>query len=156
MTDYASAKQAYTSSSVMTAPPQKLVVMLYDGAIRFLRQSATAMRTGNREVTVNRLNRAGAIIDELNISLDMNQGEVASNLRSIYLFARRHMTEALIEQDPEKLEAVARLLADLREAWPRSPTSACRLPATRPLRSRRWRGSRDTRSSSSSPSVRAP
>ena len=117
MTDYASAKQAYTSSSVMTAPPQKLVVMLYDGAIRFLRQSATAMRTGNREVTVNRLNRAGAIIDELNISLDMNQGEVASNLRSIYLFARRHMTEALIEQDPEKLEAVARLLADLREAW---------------------------------------
>src|SRR6478609_2828802 len=105
MTDYASAKQAYTSSSVMTAPPQKLVVMLYDGAIRFLRQSATAMRTGNREVTVNRLNRAGAIIDELNISLDMNQGEVASNLRSIYLFARRHMTEALIEQDPEKREA---------------------------------------------------
>jgi len=86
MTDYASAKHAYTSSSVMTAPPQKLVVMLYDGAIRFLRQSATAMRTGNREVTVNRLNRAGAIIDELNISLDMNQGEVASNLRSIYLF----------------------------------------------------------------------
>ena len=118
MTAYATASPAaYKQQSIMTATPGRLVVMLYDGAIRFLRQSATAMRTGNREVTVNRLNRAGAIIDELNISLDMNQGEVASNLRSIYLFARRHMTEALIEQDPEKLEAVARLLADLREAW---------------------------------------
>ena len=156
MTDYASAKQAYTSSSVMTAPPQKLVVMLYDGAIRFLRQSATAMRTGNREVTVNRLNRAGAIIDELNISLDMNQGEVASNLRSIYLFARRHMTEALIEQIPRSSRRSPGCWPTCARRGPRSPTRACRPPATRPLRSRRWRGSRDTRSSSSSPSVRAP
>jgi|1185.fasta_scaffold24718_4 flagellar protein FliS len=117
MNDYASAKQAYTSSAVMTAPPQQLVVMLYDGAIRFLRQSAAGMRVGNREVALNRMQRAEAIIDELNVSLDMSQGEVATRLRSIYLFCRRHLNEALIERDADKIDQVTRLLADLREAW---------------------------------------
>src|SRR5439155_24742690 len=88
MNDYASAKQAYTASSVMTAPPQQLVVMLYDGAIRFLRQAATGMRAGNREVTLNRMQRAEAIVDELNVSLDMSQGEIAGQLRAIYLFSK--------------------------------------------------------------------
>ena len=49
MNPYATARQAYTESAVMTASPGQLVVMLYDGAIRFLRQSAEAMRAGDRE-----------------------------------------------------------------------------------------------------------
>jgi flagellar protein FliS len=117
MNDYASAKQAYTASSVMTAPPHTLVVMLYDGAIRFLRQSAAGMRAGSREVSVNRMQRAGAIIDELNISLDMSQGEVSTRLRSIYLFCRRHLNDALIERDPEQIDEVVELLGELRDAW---------------------------------------
>jgi flagellar secretion chaperone FliS len=117
MNDYASAKQAYTASSVMTAPPQQLVVMLYDGAIRFLRQAATGMRAGNREVALNRLQRAEAIVDELNVSLDMSQGEIAGRLRAIYLFSKRHLNEALIERDAGKVDQVVVLLADLREAW---------------------------------------
>jgi len=118
MNDYANANQAYTASSVTTAPPEKLVVMLYDGAIRFLRQAATAMRSDNREICRNRLQRAEAIINELNFSLDMVQGgEIAANLRSIYLFCNRHLTEAVIERSPEKIDATANLLADLRGAW---------------------------------------
>jgi flagellar protein FliS len=117
MNNYATVKQAYTESSVMTAPPEKLVVMLYDGAIRFLRQSAVAMRAGNREVSVNRIHRAEAIIDELNLSLDMTQGQIATGLRSIYLFSKRHLSEAIVERDPARVDEVIRLLSELREAW---------------------------------------
>ena len=100
MNDYSNAKQAYTDTSIMTAPPERLVVMLYDGAIRFLSQSAVAMETGNREIATNRLNRARAIIDHLNQTLDMDQGEISERLRAIYVFCKRHMAEALVNQDP--------------------------------------------------------
>ncbi len=117
MSNYASANQAYTASAIMTAPPGQLVVMLYDGAIRFLRQGSVAMRNGNREVSLNRLQRAGAIINELNLSLDMSYGDVPAGLRSIYAFSRRQLNDALVSQDADKIDNVVKLLTDLREAW---------------------------------------
>src|SRR3954469_19504824 len=117
MNPYANAKQAYTESSVMTAPPERLVVMLYDGAIRFLNQAAVATRTGNIPVSGERMRRAEAIIDELNVSLDMDQGEVSQQLRSIYLFCKRHLAAARLGRDADAIDAVIRLLADLRESW---------------------------------------
>jgi len=117
MNPYSTARQAYTESSVLTAPPERLVVMLYDGAIRFLGQAAIAMRSDNRSVALVRVQRAEAIINELNYTLDMRQGEVATRLRAIYLFCKRHLTEALIEREPEKIDEVIRLLGELREAW---------------------------------------
>jgi flagellar protein FliS len=59
------AKRAYTESSILTAPPERLVVMLYDGAIRFLGQAAVAMRADNQRVFLDRVQRAEAIIKEL-------------------------------------------------------------------------------------------
>jgi flagellar protein FliS len=123
---YASAQQAYTASAVMTASPEQLVVMLYDGAIRFLGQGAAAMRDGDRERARDRTSRVEAIIDELNLSLDMSQGEVSDRLRSIYLFCKRQLMEATIHSDPEKIAVVHRLLVPLRDAW----DQACRAPRT--------------------------
>jgi flagellar protein FliS len=114
---YASAKQAYAEASVMTATPEQLIVMLYDGAIRFLRQATVAVAAGDRENARARMRRAEAIIDELNLSLDMNQGEVAARLRSIYLFCKRHLWEAQLRQDTAPIEDVTKLLSELREAW---------------------------------------
>jgi flagellar protein FliS len=114
---YAAAKQAYTEASVTTASPEKLVVMLYDGAIRFLTQAAAGIRAGRRDVTREKLRRAQAIIDELNRSLDMRQGEVAFNLRQVYSFCSRHIIESTLHADPEGYEKVAELLAGLRESW---------------------------------------
>ena len=93
--------RAYTESSVLTAPPERLVVMLYDGAIRFLKQAAVAERGGQHQMFLDRLRRAEAIIDELNVTLDMSQGEVAARLRSIYLFCKRHLVEAHLKRDAE-------------------------------------------------------
>jgi flagellar secretion chaperone FliS len=117
MNPYASVKQAYTEASVMTASPEQLVVMLYDGALRFLRQSAEGMRAGNREVARSRMRAAEAIIDELNWTLDMSYGEIPQNLRRIYLFSKRQLISANLEQQPAKIDGVARLLDELRDAW---------------------------------------
>jgi flagellar secretion chaperone FliS len=114
---YTTAKQAYTESSVMTATPEQLVVMLYDGAIRFLSQSAAAMRADNRDIALNRLRRGEAIIDELNVSLDMSQGEVAAQLRAIYMFCKRHLLEAHMQRDADGIDTVVRFLTDLRSSW---------------------------------------
>lgn len=112
------ANRAYTESSVLTAPRERLVVMLYDGAIRFLHQSAVAMRAGNQRVFLDRVQRAEAIIKELNVTLDMQRGgEVAERLRSIYQFCNLHLTAATMEGDPAKIEDVIRLLSELRDSW---------------------------------------
>jgi flagellar protein FliS len=119
MNPYATVNQAYTESSVMTASPEQLIVMLYDGAVRFLRQSAAALRAGRREQARDRMRRAEDIIDELNWSLDMSYGEVPENLRLIYLFSKRQLVKANLEADPNRIEAVGRLLSELRASWAR-------------------------------------
>ena len=117
MNQYATAKLAYAEASVMTASPERLVIMLYDGAIRFLLQAATAMREGRGAQSRERLHRAQAVIDELNRSLDLRQGEVAFGLRSIYNFCMRHMNESTAQSDPSGYEEVAELLSGLRDSW---------------------------------------
>jgi flagellar secretion chaperone FliS len=124
MNPYATVKQAYAESSILTASREQLVVMLYDGALRFLRQSAEAMRTGNRELSRTRMRSAEAIVDELNWTLDMSYGDVPTRLRLIYLFCKRQLIRANLEQDPRKIDGVARLLSELREAWAEIAESA--------------------------------
>ena len=109
---------AYRQQSVMTATPGQLVVMLYDGCLRFLNQGAYAMREGNRLQAHARLSRAEAIIDELLSTLDLQQGgEIAGRLQSIYVFCRGHLLEARRDQDAGAIDTVARLLGELREAF---------------------------------------
>ena len=117
MSAHAAASRGYRENSVLTAPPERLVVMLYDGANRFLQQAVAAMRTDGYAASNARLQRAEAIIDELLSTLDMDQGDVAERLQSIYLFCRRTLMEARLEQDPAKVEQVAGLLRELRGAW---------------------------------------
>lgn len=129
MTGYATAHKAYTESSVMTAPPERLVLMLYDGAIRFLRQGLASMEGGDRTHARDRLRRAEAIIDELNLSLDMSHGEIPERLRAIYLFCKRHLLESTLRDDAAGVQSVVSLLAELRESW---ATLATRAAAGRP------------------------
>ncbi len=129
MNPYAAAKLAYTEASVMTASPERLVVMLYDGAIRFLHQSAAALRAGRRDTARERLRRAQAVIDELSRSLDMSQGEVAVGLRAIYSFCSRHLIDSTLHADPAGYEKVAELLSGLRESWAEIEKSVEHVPA---------------------------
>jgi flagellar protein FliS len=125
MTPYATAQQAYRDSAILTATPERLVVMLYDGANRFLIQGAAAMRAGDLTVTNDRLRRAEAIVNELRSTLDMSAGQVATNLESIYAFCQRLLLEARLKQDADKIDHVARLLRELRDAWDEAAGKAC-------------------------------
>lgn len=118
MTPYATAQQAYRDSSVLTAPPERLVVMLYDGAHRFLFQAAHAMREGDIASMNSRMQRAEAIIAELRATLNHEEGgEIAGRLEAIYAFCQRHLLEARLKRDPQRIEQVMKLLAELRDAW---------------------------------------
>jgi flagellar protein FliS len=109
--------QAYREASVMTASPEQLVVMLYDGAGRFLRQAEGSMVEGSWLQASEKLTRAEAIIDELLATLDMDAGEIAERLQAIYVFCKTRLIEARIERDPVRVDQVARLMAELRGAW---------------------------------------
>ena len=114
----ASRSAAYKQSSILTATPGQLVVMLYDGCLRFLHQAAYAMREGKVGEADARLTRAEAIIDELLNTLDLERGGVvASRLQGIYVFCIRHLLEARAERDPAMIDKVAELLGELRDAW---------------------------------------
>jgi flagellar secretion chaperone FliS len=109
---------AYKEQSILTATPGQLVVMLYDGCLRFLHQATHAMRDGDMVVAGNRLSRAEAIIDELQATLDLDQGGViASRLQGIYVFCNRQLVEARINRDADMIDTVSGLLSELRESW---------------------------------------
>jgi flagellar secretion chaperone FliS len=132
MNPYAAPSNVYRESAVLTASPEQLVVMLYDGAMRFLRQAELAADQEGWQQSGERLSRAEAILDELLATLNMNAGEVALRLQAIYVFCRRTLIEARVERSAVKIGHVQRLLADLREAWaqvsvPATPAAA--LPA---------------------------
>jgi flagellar protein FliS len=117
MNPYRSASQAYAQDSVLTASPEKLVVMLYDGLARFLGRGAAALRAEDVAAAGTALNRAGAILDELLATLDPAAGEIAERLAEIYMFCKRELLAAQLKREPARIERVAMLLAELREAW---------------------------------------
>jgi flagellar secretion chaperone FliS len=119
MNAYAAAapSSAYKESAVLTAPPEQLVLMLYDGIHRFLFQATVAMRGGDYSMTNTKLQRAEAIIDELIATLDHSAGEISDRLNAIYLYSRRTLGQARLEKSPEKIEHVQGLIRELRDAW---------------------------------------
>ncbi len=118
MTAFATASPAtYKRQSIMTAPPERLVVMLYDGAIRFFVQAAAAMREDARVTASERLDRGEAIVDHLLVTLDMSAGEIAERLEGIYVFSKRLLLEARMERDADKVDVVCAYLSELRESW---------------------------------------
>jgi flagellar secretion chaperone FliS len=112
-----SSPRAYRESAVLSAPPELLVVMLYDGARRFLYQASVAMRDGQIQMAHAKLRRAEDILRHLRNTLDMEQGQLADRLQAIYLFCQRHLRQARLDRDPAKIEQVSSILGDLRDAW---------------------------------------
>ena len=117
MSNLASPPRAYRESAVLSAQPEQLVVMLYDGARRFLHQAAVAMGDQQIELAHRKLRRAEDILLHLRTTLDMDQGEIAMRLQSIYVFCQSYLRQARLDRDPAKIQRVNSLLGELREAW---------------------------------------
>ena len=110
--------ERYLETAVETASPARLIVMLYDGAIRFINEAAYAMQQRDYETQNTKLQRAQKILAELISSLDFDKGgEVAENLFRLYTYMYNQLVEANINDSRDRLEHVVHLLSELREAW---------------------------------------
>jgi flagellar protein FliS len=92
--------------------------MLYDGAISFMQRAATAIETHDISMKCTNLNRAQAIIMQLEGTLDFEVGgEVAQTLKALYVYARAQMLKANIENSSEILRSLIEKFSTVREAW---------------------------------------
>lgn len=108
----------YKENQILTASPEQILLMLYDGAIRFTRQAMYGLEEGNLTLFHQGISKSMAIITEFANSLDHSiGGPIAENLDGLYNFMIRELTLANLHKDIEKLRVVDRLLVDLRATW---------------------------------------
>lgn len=108
----------YQNTQVTTASPEQVLIMLYDGAIRFVRQAQGALESGDRQRKIEGIQKAMAIITEFRNTLNHEVGgEIAANLDSLYDFMLRELIGANVRSDPKSLQTVEALLCDLRQTW---------------------------------------
>ena len=108
----------YRKSAVSSASPLQLVVMLYDGALRFMEAGKHAMLKNDVYVQNENITKAQRIVSELLSTLDLDQGgEVAKNLLSIYTYVYDRLVEANIEDKPEVIDECVAIMSELRESW---------------------------------------
>ena len=112
------AHKQYKQVQVKTANKGKLVVMLYEGCIKFLRLAKKSMKENNTEDANNYIIRSQDIIRELMNTLDIEKGgDVATNLYSLYDFLIRNLIEANVDKDLEKIEVVEDMMLELLDSW---------------------------------------
>jgi len=106
-------------TGVAAASPQRLVVMLYDGAVKAIYTARAAMARGDVAGRGAAISKAIAIVDEgLRCALDLKAGgEIAANLAALYDYIVNRLLYANLKQDEASLEEAARLLGELKSAW---------------------------------------
>lgn len=110
--------QNYFENQVKTASPGQILIMLYDGAIRFLREARAAMESGDRIGRLEKTSRVVAILTELSNTLDFEKGgEIAENLDGLYWYMIRELTSANGREGTEALTVSEDILMDLRDGW---------------------------------------
>ena len=108
----------YQQVEVNTCNKLQLVVMLYDGAIRFLGEARAAIVANNVRGKAVALDRALAIIGELQSTLQLEEGgDIAASLNSLYNYMNENLLLASAKMDPKPVDLVIRLLKTLNSAW---------------------------------------
>jgi flagellar secretion chaperone FliS len=115
---YNNRSNAYREVAVQTSSPAKLVVMLYEGAIQFLRESVTAIASKDLNRKRHSIDRAVAIVQHLQSTLDMDRGlEVAANLSRLYSYITTRILEGSAKLETGPLEEAIKLLDILLAGW---------------------------------------
>lgn len=108
----------YKRTQVTTVDKGRLIVLLYDGAIKFVQQAKDCAENADIEGKCNNINRAMDIVGELNHSLNMSEGgEIAQSLRRLYQFLTDRLLEGKIKEETHYLDEATRILKTLNEAW---------------------------------------
>lgn len=110
--------QAYRQVDINTTNRGKIVVMLFSGAITFLNKAKIHMNNNDFVNKGKYIIKAQNIIDELNYSLDMEKGqEISKNLRLIYTFLNRYLSQANVQCKPEMLDKAIIILEKFKNAF---------------------------------------
>lgn len=121
----------YRETQITTANQGKLIVMLYDGAIRFLNIAIDNMEPRTYDVVNTNIIKTQDIITELLLSLNMKEGgEISDNLFNLYVYFKKRLLEANIQKDPEIIREVINHMKALRDAWDKISATEARSDRT--------------------------
>ena len=133
---FQNAYSAYQKTNVNTASQGKLVVLLYEGAIKQLTMALNFIDENDKIKPQNIekfgicLQKVRSIITELQVSLDMEKGgDIATNLMALYVFFNEELVQASITKDKEKIKSVLKMMSDLAESWKIIANSTANAPA---------------------------
>lgn len=107
----------YRNVDIQTAPQSKLILMLYDGAIRSAEEAVRQMDARKYDIVNNHLIRAQEIVNELRASLNMKAGDVAVNLDRIYEYVQHQLMMGNVRKDKTYVEGCVHMMTDLRSTW---------------------------------------
>lgn len=108
----------HAQASVTDANPHHLIQLLLDGALDSIAMAKGHMQRGEVAAKGSALGKAISIMDGLRASLDHEQGgEIAQNLDGLYEYAELRLLQANLNNDPVRLDEVAKLLGEIRSAW---------------------------------------
>ncbi len=110
--------QKYKATSVQSASREKLLLMMYEGAIRFVKQAITAIEQKQIADKGTNIGRAYDVIMELNNTLDHKVGgEISKNLEQLYMYMTEQLTKGNIDNNTENLKNVLKILETLYDGW---------------------------------------
>lgn len=112
----ANSANAYKTQQIMTASPEELTLMLYNGAIRFVTESEQALEQKNYEKSHNSNMRAQEIVREFIATLDMNF-EVSQNWYKLYEYIEHCLIQGNLKKDPRMLAEAKSMLQEFRDTW---------------------------------------
>ena len=135
---YPNAYTAYQRNNVNTASQGRLVVLLYEGAIKNLNSAMNLfdaedkIKTANIEQFGIFIQKAQSIVTELQVSLDMEKGgDIARNLMSLYVYFNEEFMDVSINHNKTKLQFVLKMLNELAESWRVIANSTANAPAAK-------------------------
>ena len=135
---YQNAYAAYQKTNVNTASQGRLVVLLYEGAVKNLKAALNLfdandkLKAGDIEQFGIHLQKAQAIITELQVSLDMEKGgDISRNLMSLYVYFNEELMDATISHNKQKIEFVLSKVDELADAWRTIANSTANAPAAK-------------------------
>ncbi len=108
----------YREMEIRTASPEMVIVKLYEGAIRFIRNAKGFQEEGAVAHRATAIGKALAIVNELQNSLNLEDGgEIATNLDALYVFVSERLLEANARGSVQALDEASKVLTTLNEAW---------------------------------------
>lgn len=110
--------QKYKNTSIQSASREKLLLMMYEGAIKFTKLALTASEQKKIAERGTNIGRAYDIILELNNTLDHKVGgDISKNLESLYMYLTDQLTAGNLSGDPQNLKNVLKVLETLHDGW---------------------------------------